>query len=337
MSNINLSVVVPAYNAVHTLRRCVESIVRQSVGIEVIIVDDGSTDSTGALAETLKTEHPDIIKVIHQANGGLSAARNSGIEASSGELITFVDSDDMLKADIYPAMTERIMNCEECDFIEFSVVRSDGQTETSPLVLANATYRDSRDYWLHGKAYNHAYACNKMFRRRVFFNNNKEKSLRFEAGRAFEDVAFLAALLAREPVVITADTVGYIYSRNPAGITARAGRKEWGDFLDAHLAMFRRLNIGTGRMSEEEEEYYMTVVNIQIMLYRAGERQLSLPSYKVNIRRRDLLRPVVLIKKIVLNVSGISGVCRAFGYIRTLERPHIHHYFICRGRHYKEY
>lgn len=90
-----ISVIVPAYNAETTLRTAVESILSQQVPeLEIIIVNDGSTDGTDRLCHTLASEYP-CIHVITQKNAGICAARNRGMEAASGEYITFCDDDDL--------------------------------------------------------------------------------------------------------------------------------------------------------------------------------------------------------------------------------------------------
>ena len=91
-----LSVIVPAYNAETTLRTAVESILSQQVpGLEIIIVNDGSTDATDKICHALASQNQ-CIHVITQKNAGICAARNRGLEAASGEFLTFCDDDDLL-------------------------------------------------------------------------------------------------------------------------------------------------------------------------------------------------------------------------------------------------
>ena len=94
--SVMLSVVVPVYNVEETLDRCVDSILKQGVdNMEIILVDDGSLDGSPALCDAWSKRN-ERIKVIHKSNGGLSDARNAGIEQARGEYVTFVDSDDTL-------------------------------------------------------------------------------------------------------------------------------------------------------------------------------------------------------------------------------------------------
>ena len=94
-----VTVIIPVYKVERYLDACVESVVRQSYAdLEILLVDDGSPDRCPALCDAWAEKDPRI-KVIHRENGGLSAARNSGIDAAKGEFLLFVDSDDLLEPD----------------------------------------------------------------------------------------------------------------------------------------------------------------------------------------------------------------------------------------------
>lgn len=110
-----VSIVIPAYNVEQFISHCINSCVGQSVNqIEIIVVDDGSTDSTGKILDTWSARDSRI-KIIHQRNSGVSAARNKGIENSTGEYITFVDGDDFLAVD-YIAYMLRLIQKNDSDF-----------------------------------------------------------------------------------------------------------------------------------------------------------------------------------------------------------------------------
>jgi len=91
-----VSVVIPAYNAEQTLARAVQSVLDQEKhdGLEIIVVDDGSTDATPRVAESLAKRRPACIRIIHQKNAGPAAARNAGLRAAKGDYIAFLDADD---------------------------------------------------------------------------------------------------------------------------------------------------------------------------------------------------------------------------------------------------
>lgn len=117
-----ISVIVPIYNVAEYLDQCVESIVNQTyTNLEIILVDDGSTDDSGNKAELWKTKDKRI-KVVHKTNGGLSDARNAGLEVATGELIGYVDSDDWIDVTmyekLYQVMLDKHSSIAACQFVE---------------------------------------------------------------------------------------------------------------------------------------------------------------------------------------------------------------------------
>lgn len=108
--SLRISVIVPVYNTEKYLRRCIDSILNQTYeALEVILVDDGSTDGSGAVCDEY-AEKDARVRAIHQKNGGISAARNAGIDAASGQYIAFIDSDDYVTGDM---LAELLRICRE--------------------------------------------------------------------------------------------------------------------------------------------------------------------------------------------------------------------------------
>ena len=104
-----LSVIIPVYKVEKYLRRCLDSIVNQTYkNLEIILVDDGSPDNSGKICDEY-AQNDKRIKVIHQKNKGQGAARNTGIIAANGELITFVDSDDWIENNTYEIMVSELL------------------------------------------------------------------------------------------------------------------------------------------------------------------------------------------------------------------------------------
>ena len=108
METATISIIVPVYNIIEYLPRCVESLRKQTYDkIEILLVDDGSTDGTAALCDALAAE--DVrIRVFHKQNGGSSSARNLGIQEATGEYLGFVDSDDYVEPDMYERLLQAI-------------------------------------------------------------------------------------------------------------------------------------------------------------------------------------------------------------------------------------
>ena len=118
---ILISVIVPVYNVVDYLQRCVDSIRNQTYpNLEIILVDDGSTDKSGALAEKMAMEDRRI-RVFHKENGGASSARNLGISMAEGDYIGFVDGDDYIE----PKMYERLLDAALSEGLRMAQISRD--------------------------------------------------------------------------------------------------------------------------------------------------------------------------------------------------------------------
>ena len=116
-----LSVIVPVYNCTQYIDRCIESIVSQSFKeIELILVDDGSTDNSGVRCDEWAAKDSRIT-VIHRENGGLSAARNTGIEHATSEYITFVDADDMITPYLLEPNIKILKQNPDIDLLEYPI------------------------------------------------------------------------------------------------------------------------------------------------------------------------------------------------------------------------
>lgn len=135
-----ISVIVPVYNRKRYLRRCVESLVGQTYrGIEIVLVDDGSTDGSSFLCDELSRQYPNIV-VAHQVNQGSGAARNHGLRMASGEYIGFVDSDDWVASDMFALLYDMIKGnaataaqIDLCVVDSFDVPLTDNEISTEVL------------------------------------------------------------------------------------------------------------------------------------------------------------------------------------------------------------
>lgn len=274
-----LTIVIPVYQTEQTLERCVESILGQSfTHFDLILVDDGSTDHCPYICDRLSQKDARI-KVIHQRNGGLSHARNTGIKQACGEYITFVDSDDELAPNTLSPLMEDLKKNPHIDILEYSVLERKGHPKKERLLtFPQKEYQDNIAYWLEGKAFLHTYACNKIYRRSIFHG------VRYPIGKTFEDVYILPRILGiiphgqtrgeischtNIPRVKTTNMGLYIYHWNKSGITAKAQSKELRDLYYAHEETLHYL------MKKDETKNYpkhlqffmATMLNILLDLY----------------------------------------------------------------------
>lgn len=133
-----ISIIVPAYNAEKTITRCTQSILEQSAGdFELLLIDDGSTDRTGEICDRF-AETDCRIKVFHKPNGGVSSARNLGLDNANGEWITFVDSDDWVKKDYLSHMLSLVSGNTDLVIAYSTMVSKEGyRTEKYPELRIN--------------------------------------------------------------------------------------------------------------------------------------------------------------------------------------------------------
>ena len=296
---MKLSIVIPVYDVESTLDRCLKSVVEQSFAdYEVILVDDGSTDRSPQLCDEWAGKDPRI-KVVHQQNGGLSAARNTGIELSQGDYITFIDSDDYIGEGTLEAVMSRLD--DSIDLIEYPIWRFYGAPHQSLLQLTDTTYDDTTDYWLDGQAYDHTYACNKVYRRRLF------DDVSFPVGRVFEDAYTLPRLLRKVRRVATTSAGCYYYCWNAKGITSTAQGNELRQLLDAHL---------TAQMPMDDR-YYLKLVNIQIDVCELTGDEPRLQPRAV----KPSGNLIQILKSTVLNIFGIKKLCSIIKVIHKIRKP----------------
>lgn len=299
-NSILLSVIIPAYNVENTLRRCVESVLSQSVDdMEVIIVDDGSEDGTAGICD--EYDGKKNIKIVHQKNAGLSEARNKGLDIAEGELITFVDSDDYLEAGTYKRLVEIMERHSQYDILEYSVVKEDGTRTLFSLSLPDREYTDMAEYWTVGRAYSHCYAWNKIYRKKLFEN------VRFPRGKRFEDVYTLPLLLRNAGKVVTTHLGLYHYTYNTEGITVGADGDALFDLLKAHLPLINDKRL---RSQKGFGDYYYHVLNIQISTYveSGNESYIQLPTLPYHHRWKLKL----------LHLIGMKQLCKLFRRMKRL-------------------
>lgn len=139
---VKVSVVVPVYNVEKYLRECVDSVLAQTMqNFEIILVDDGATDSSGVICDEYGEKDPRI-RVIHQPNGGLSAARNTGLDVARGDYVYFLDSDDYLAANTLERLCDKA-DQEQADVVFFDATVFFDDCEPDPKVYQ---YHRSREY-----------------------------------------------------------------------------------------------------------------------------------------------------------------------------------------------
>ena len=178
MSKPLVSIIVPIYKVPEQyLRKCIESAIAQTVeNIEILLVDDGSPDQCGEICDSYVTSDGRV-KVIHKKNGGLSAARNAGFQAASGEWIMFVDGDDWIEPDMCEVMY-RLGEQTKVQLVMCGIMKDYGhsQTEYKFYLEENKVYKDQECTWLQQQLLvyngNIAVAYSKLIRRSLLADNH---------------------------------------------------------------------------------------------------------------------------------------------------------------------
>ncbi len=204
-----ISVIVPVYKVEKTLDACVSSILAQTyTDIEIILVDDGSPDACPEMCEEL-AKGDCRIKVVHRENGGLSAARNTGIEHASGEYITFVDSDDMIAPEMLSVLYDTLIKTDsDMSVCMYKTFQNDNETENAEICCGVRT-ADARELLLSESVYERTEAWGKLYKKEVF------SSLRFKEGIYYEDTHIAPYVFQRINTVAFNDSKLYYYRKNP--------------------------------------------------------------------------------------------------------------------------
>ena len=225
-----ISVIVPVYKVEPYLDKCVQSIVDQTYkNLEIILVDDGSPDNCGAMCDAW-AEKDSRIKVIHKENGGLSDARNAGMNVATGQWISFVDSDDWVSADyigaLYRAIHETGAEIAACNIvISYGDIEPEESACDATLRVCNAG-EAVRDI-LQGVGFR-AVAWNKLYKTSLLENE------RYPVGKFHEDEFFTYRILTKAKRLVYVDCPLYAYFQRPGSIMNSVSIKHL-DVLDAYL------------------------------------------------------------------------------------------------------
>lgn len=230
-----ISVIVPVYNVEKYLKRCVTSIQKQSYqNLQIILVDDGSTDSCGELCDQL-AKVDDRIKVLHKKNGGLSSARNYGLDYADGELIAFVDSDDYIHPKMYEhmihVMYEKDADMVVCGFQEiyeenkvYESLSFEKMREETPNIVEN----DDIPAQLKIRDVQTVVQWNKLYKKNIF------EDLRYPNGRVHEDVFVIHQELWKCKKVAYLTNPYYYYVQRKDSIMHAVSEKNLRDTIDGY-------------------------------------------------------------------------------------------------------
>lgn len=306
--DVLLTVVIPVYNIEKHLKRCVESVLAQEWhNYDILLVDDGSTDSSPQICDDYAKVY-DFISVIHKKNGGLSAARNTGISNAEGEYVYFPDSDDWLEPNTFSELSDVI---EELTYDIISFNREFVTSEEDKLISAK-----SRIQKLSGKqallemlkqSDVTGFANDKIYRKKLFLDNDIE----FPVGKYYEDLGTNYKLFLKATKVYVTNQKYYHYLiTNPDSIT-----QSWNEQKLQDMFGFYREIYYSPLIREKFEELEIEILQA---FYINGLIHILSSLYKSNISAQysDIEKDIK--QEIVKNSLGVTKLLNQPNKIKYL-------------------
>ena len=232
--NPKISVIIPVYNPGKHLYRCLDSMINQTYeNLEIILIDDGSTDKSGNICD-LYALKDNRIKVIHKVNGGLSSARNTGLDVVTGKLIGFVDSDDYIKAEMYEKLKENMDTYKSdiafCTFYKKNRYNSKINNNIPKYKEGLYINRDKFDNINNISNV----AWNKLYKKDIF------KSIKYAEGKAFEDIAVICDIIDKAKKISYINEPLYYYRARKSGISKSYNNTDRIDALSNKIEYYRK-------------------------------------------------------------------------------------------------
>jgi len=283
-----ISIIIPVYNVEEYLCRCVDSIINQTyTDLEIILVNDGSTDKSGEICENYLNLDPRV-KVIHKINGGLSDARNEGLKNAHGQYILYVDSDDYIEPNA----------CKEL------IVGFDNNNKDIDIVVGDCKviHRDKIEYlirktFIPNRKYNSkeflilsiknniwfAQSCLAMYKRSFLIKNN----LYFKKGIIFEDSEILPRMYLSASHIVYVNTVFYNYVLRSSSITQSGVNQKK---IDSVIEIFSEWKIIFDGIKDPKLQKYMYGILSKSYISSCRNLKIAKPIYPKGITNRFLIQ-----------------------------------------------
>lgn len=235
-----ISIIIPVFNAEKYIAECLNSITQQSyTNLEILLIDDGSTDNSGSICDEFANED-NRIKVIHKENGGVSSARNIGLQLAQGEYISFIDSDDCVDKEYISAMYEKIIKTNsDISFCKYSKLINQKLFEVKELLpeYINVDTREQTfvNFFLRFFSFRECIfgsCC------RILFKKELAKNTRFDLNiNVSEDLLFLAKIMLKSKAITSVDQQLYFY-RQTSNSTSHSYKR---NYLNSQVYLYLEL------------------------------------------------------------------------------------------------
>ena len=320
-----LSFVIPVHNMERYLDRCLESVLRQKCSeYEILLIDDGSTDSSGKICDRYSEKYPQI-RVIHQKQSGLSAARNAGIREARGEYFFLLDSDDMIVEGTVPFLMEKCKDGADVIAFEHQLFYTEDEIGHRRAEFSLSQYT-KEDY--DGKRYLQAVLSGAVLSgqfyqwsawtycyKTSFF---KEHGFQYPVGRNYEDLSLTWKVIIKAQSVSVLPMVIYAYRKGVAGsITKTYNYKNINDRLISTVENMELIeNDDTispelkSLVEDHFSEHYFIVLTMTDLPATREERKMLMVSLKQNlwISRRSLRKTEQILSRLI-NIFGFQVIC----------------------------
>lgn len=287
-----ISVIVPIYKVENYLHRCVDSIINQTyTNLEIILVDDGSPDNCPMICDEY-AKKDSRIRVVHKKNGGLSDARNAGLDIATGEYIMFIDSDDFVDTEMMGSMMRNMID----DNVDMVVCNIKYVYEDREVVKYNQSdrildrYEAMEEYLKDGVV--QAVAWNKLYKKSLINN------MRYKVGKTNEDEFFTYKIVDKTEKIYYNSRPFYNYIQRDSSIMGKYSIKR----LDGVEASYERLNFIKKKYPTLYEKEKKTFVNLCIYSYQMILREPNLDKDKQGRKTLNNYR-----KKIKFNKTELKN------------------------------
>lgn len=254
-----ISIIVPVYNVENYIQKCIDSILNQTYKfIEIILVDDGSTDNSSKICDTNQKKDKRI-KVIHKKNGGLSSARNVGIKHATGKYLTFIDSDDYINKNFLSILYANLVNYNAdiscCSLVRIKKNSIEKNNSKQRITIFNSM--EALEDMLYQKKLDNS-ACAKLYKKSLF------KDIQYPLDFFFEDMATTYKLYLKSKTIVKSNLGYYYYFQREGSILHKKQDKNITDLLKILQTMQNDLR----KIPELDKAMESRIINAQFYIHR---------------------------------------------------------------------